>query len=120
MMHESSVNGAWLSRDESRILSWSDKSVRLWDVATGRALGPALMHEGSVNGALLSRGESRILSWSNDGSVRLWDVSWRGRNLLEIACNYSSPDHDLSSVSTRYGIEIADPICQPGKEIPGQ
>ena len=32
----SSVAGALLSRDESRILSWSDdKTVRLWDVATG-------------------------------------------------------------------------------------
>lgn len=116
-----SVHGAVLSRDGSRILSWSeDKSVRLWDAATGRQVGPAKMHGDMVRGALLSRDESRILSWSNDKSVRLWDASWQGRNLMEIACNHSPPDHDLSTVSTRYGIKIADPICQPDKVIPAQ
>jgi hypothetical protein len=78
------------------------------------------LHESTVFGAQLIRDESRILSWSGDGSVRLWNVSWQGRNLLEIACNHSPPDHDLSSVSTRYGIKIADPICQPDKVIPVQ
>jgi hypothetical protein len=66
----------------------------------------------------LSRDESRVVSWSTDGTVRWWDVSWRGRNLLEIACSYSPPDHELSAVSQRYGIRISDPICQPGKVIP--
>jgi WD40 repeat protein len=79
-----------------------------------------MRHDDWVRGALLSRDETRILSWSEDKTVRLWDVSWRGRNLLEIACNHSPPDHDLSAVSTRYGIKIADPICQPGKLIPVQ
>jgi hypothetical protein len=121
MMHEGFVNGALLNRDESRILSWSDdKSVRLWDVATGRQIGPAMLHEGSVVGALLIRDESRILSWSADKSVRLWNAAWRGRNLLEIACNHSPPGHDLSSVSARYGIKIAEPICQLDKVIPIQ
>ena len=92
--------------------------MRLWDVATGRQIGPAMTHDGGVDGALLSRDETRILSWSSDHTVRLWDVSWHGHNLLEIACNHSPPDHDLSAVSARYGIKIADPICQPDKAIP--
>ena len=113
--------GALLSRDETRILSWSaDNTVRLWDVATGRQIGPAMTHDDRVNGALLSRDETRILSWSADKTVRLWDVSWRGLNLLEIACNHSSPDRELSAVSARYGVKIADPICQPNKVIPIQ
>ena len=113
--------GRAADRDETRILSWSDdKTLRLWDVATGRQIGPAMTHDGAVGGALLSRDETRILSWSDDKTVRLWDASWRGRNLLEIACNHSPPDHDLSAVSARYGIKIADPICQPDKVIPIQ
>ena len=72
--HDDEVNGALLSRDETRILSWSeDKTVRLWDVATGRQIGPAMTHDDFVNGALLSRDESRILSWSWDMTVRLWE-----------------------------------------------
>jgi hypothetical protein len=39
----------------------------------------------------------------DDKTVRLWDVGWRGRNILEISCNHSPPDHDLSAVSARYG-----------------
>ncbi len=113
------VNGALLTRDETRILSWSnDHTLRLWDLATARQIGPAMQHDDVVWGALLIRDETRILSWSWDGTLRLWDASWHGRNLLEIACNYSPPDHDLSAVSTRYGVKIADPICQPDKAIP--
>jgi WD40 repeat protein len=43
MMHEDRVEGAQLSRDESRILSSSvDGSMRLWDAATSRQIGPAI------------------------------------------------------------------------------
>ena len=60
----------------ARILSWShDKTLRLWDAATGAPIGPAMRHEGSVSGALFSRDESRILSWSTDGTLRLWDAA---------------------------------------------
>ena len=76
MRHEGSVNGALFSRDESRILSWSeDETLRLWDAATGAQIGPAMKHEDSVNGALFSRDESRILSWSDDKTLRLWDAA---------------------------------------------
>ena len=54
------VTGALFGRDESRILSWSeDKTVRLWDVATGRQIGPAMTHDGPVLGALLQRATRR-------------------------------------------------------------
>ena len=48
MQHEGSVNGALFSRDESRILSWSeDKTLRLWDAATGSRSAPAMQHDSS-------------------------------------------------------------------------
>ena len=63
----SSVNGAVLTKDETRILSWSlDSTLRLWDVATGQQIGPAMKHDGIVNGAVLTKNETRILSWSDD------------------------------------------------------
>ena len=76
MAHDGSVSGALFSRDGSRILSWSyDKTLRLWDAATGAPIGPAMRHDGPVSGALFSRDESRILSWSYDKPLRLWDAA---------------------------------------------
>ena len=65
MKHDDWVSGALFSRDDRRILSWSnDRTLRLWDAATGAPIGPAMKHDGSVSGALFSRDERRILSWS--------------------------------------------------------
>ena len=67
--------GAVYSPDGKRILSWSpDKTLRLWDAATGAAIGEPLRHEGSVRGAIYSTDGKRILSWSEDKTLRLWDA----------------------------------------------
>jgi WD40 repeat protein len=122
------VRGALLTTDDTRILSWSGlgndiakfsgtNSVQLWDMATRRQIGPTMRHQDIVIGAILNRLGDRVLSWSQDNTLRQWEVPWQGKNLLEIACNLFSPD-DLTSVSKRYGVNIADPVCQPGKSIP--
>ena len=48
-----------------------------------------MKHEDVVYGALFAPDGRRILSWSKDESLKLWDASWRGDNLFEIACNYA-------------------------------
>lgn len=82
--HGGPVNGAVLSGDESRLLTWSrDGTVRQWNVASRSQIGPPLKHdrelkpnrEFDVLGATFSRDESRILSWSRDGTARLWDAA---------------------------------------------
>ena len=71
-MHEDIVRGAVFSRDEKRILTFSnDKTARLWDAATGKQVGPSLTHEDIVRGAVFSRDEKRILTFSNDKTARL-------------------------------------------------
>jgi WD40 repeat protein len=76
MRHEEYVNGAVLTKDEGRILSWSgDKTLRLWDAASGQQIGPAMRHDDLVRGAVLTRDEGRILSWSHDNTLRLWDAA---------------------------------------------
>jgi hypothetical protein len=40
MKHDVWVLGAMLTKDERRILCWSDdKTLRLWDAATGQQIG---------------------------------------------------------------------------------
>ena len=83
---------------------------------SGEPIGPPMKHEGQINGALILNDGQRMLSWSADGTLRLWDISWQGNNLFEIACNHW-PEHDLALVSKQYGVTIADPICE-SKTIP--
>ena len=74
--HGGPVNGAVYSPDGKRILSWSDdQTLKLWDAATGAAIGEPLRHEGSVDGAVYSPDGKRILSWSDDKTLRLWDAA---------------------------------------------
>jgi WD40 repeat protein len=74
--HDGAVSGALWSRDGSRILSWSnDRTLRLWDMASGQPIGTPMRHDGPVSSAQLNRDGSRILSWSDDGTVRLWDAA---------------------------------------------
>ena len=112
-----------LTKDETRILSWSwEKTARLWDVATGQELGPAMEHDGPVNGAVLTKDETRILSWSFDHTLRLWNADWPKGNLLEVACALLPiEDHDVSNVSKHYGVTISAPICAPATAtlVPG-
>jgi WD40 repeat protein len=81
MFHEDSVRGAIYLPDGSggpRILSWSrDKTIRLWDAATGKPACKPMHHERDVRGAVYlpnAPGGPRILSWSEDDTVRLWDA----------------------------------------------
>jgi hypothetical protein len=73
--HDDAINGALLTRDESRILSWSeDNTLRLWDAVTGKQIGSTMRHDGSVNGALLSKEKRRTAGrqWPR----RLLRCSW--------------------------------------------
>ena len=74
--HSGPVSGAVYSPDGERVLSWSeDKTLRLWDAATGAAIDAPLRHEEAVEGAVYSPDGKRILSWSEDKTLRLWDAA---------------------------------------------
>jgi WD40 repeat protein len=108
-----------LTKDETRILSWSgDNTLRLWDVATRQQIGPAMKHDDTVRGAVLTKDETRILSWSDDGTVRLWDAGWPKGNLLEVVCALLPiEDRDASGASKHYGVTIREPICAPAATL---
>jgi WD40 repeat protein len=63
-----------MSLRDGRLLSWSqDKSLRMWDGATGAALATLEGHTEAVHGAV-TLPDGRLLSWSDDGTLRLWDT----------------------------------------------
>ena len=52
-----------------------DRTARLWDVATGKQLGPALQHQGAVRHVAFGPDGKTIVTRSDDNTVRLWEVA---------------------------------------------
>ena len=72
--HPDSVQGALWSDDESQVLTWSfDRTMRIWDVSSGKQIGPSLLPEEWIRGASWSPDASRILTWSD------YDYNWKVR-----------------------------------------
>jgi WD40 repeat protein len=60
-----------------------DRTVRLWDPATGRELAVLAGHEDEVNWATFSPDGGTLATASDDGTVKLWDLT-TGRVRREI------------------------------------
>ena len=64
---------AW-SHDASRLASASyDKTVKIWDPATGQCISTLEGHSDSVKSVAWSHDASRLASASDDKTVKIWD-----------------------------------------------
>lgn len=81
------------SHDGRRILSFSqDKTIRIWDIATGETIIVFNGHRGYVDTAVFSHDDKRILSTSQDGTIRIWEIkSGKEQMVLE--------NHKLKDIS---------------------
>lgn len=82
--HELAVITVAVSPDSSFAATGSrDKSVKLWDLNTGREIRSFLGHELSVTSVEFSANGKTLFSGSNDKTVRGWDVA-SGKELFSI------------------------------------
>jgi len=74
--HSDEVHGMAVSSDGKRIVSGSvDKTVKVWDAATGAELMTLRGHDGGINSVAFSQDGKRIVSGSEDKTIKIWDAA---------------------------------------------
>jgi WD40 repeat protein len=75
LQHNEEVRSAVFSPDGRRVVTASDDhTARVWDVETGKPVGPPFVHADAVSFALFSPDGRRVVTASADRTARLWDV----------------------------------------------
>lgn len=73
---QAKVIAARYNTDGTRILiALDDKTIRMWDAATGHPLTPPMKHAADIIDVAWSADGRRIASSSRDGKVYLWDAA---------------------------------------------
>jgi WD40 repeat protein len=95
--HSDSIRSVAISRDGKLALTGSnDKTLRLWEAATGRLVRTFQGHRGYVNSVAISPDERMAASGSTDGVLIVWDLSTGSR----IRSMGDSPEQHGAPVAT--------------------
>ena len=74
--HIGPVTAVAFSSDGKRVVTGSlDKTAKIWDVATGKAVATLKGHTGGINTVAFSPDNKRVVTASADNSAKLWDTT---------------------------------------------
>ncbi|WP_437581085.1 TIR domain-containing protein [Sorangium sp. So ce887] len=114
--HSDSVNACAISPDGQRIVSASDdRTLKVWDLATGQLLSTLEGHSDSVNACAISPDGQRIVSASDDRTLKVWDLATgqllstlKGHFSLVNACAISPDGQRIVSASDDRTLKVWD------------
>ena len=100
-----------------------DKTIRLWDPATGAQIRTLVGHRGFVRGLAFSADGTQLVSASEDKSVRRWDVAGGGENAAFhghtaiVHCVAFDPDGILAASGSQDGTVKLWPAAAPDTQV---
>ncbi|QJB44955.1 nSTAND1 domain-containing NTPase [Dolichospermum flos-aquae] len=114
--HESEVYSVGFSPDGKQLASGSfDKTIKIWDVTTGKVLNTLKGHESLVNSVEFSPDGQQLASGSRDKTIKIWDVTTgkvlntlKGHESLVNSVEFSPDGQQLASGSRDKTIKIWD------------
>ncbi len=93
--HSSRVNSVAVTPDGKRAVSAAyDKTLKVWDLESGRALRTLKGHSSRVNGVAVTPDGKRAVSASDDYTLKVWDLE-SGRALRTLK-GHSSPVYGVA------------------------
>ena len=102
--HDGWVRWVAFSPDGKRVVTGSDdRTARIWNTATGKAMAVLTGHTASVRSAVFSLDGTRVLTASDDGTARIWDAETGA----ELAVLKGHGDKVSSAVFSPDGTKVA-------------
>ncbi|QIR36511.1 ribosome assembly protein 4 [Tolypothrix sp. PCC 7910] len=114
--HSSAVYSVAFSRDGQRLASSSDdNTIKIWDIATGKAIATLTGHSSSVRSVAFSPDGQKLASGSLDKTITIWDIATgkaiatlTGHSSSVISVAFSPDGQKLASGSFDNTIKIWD------------
>ena len=109
---------AW-SLDGTRIVTASgDNTAQVWDAATATPIGQPFQLGAHVNSAASSPDGHEVVTVSEDKMARVWIAPPVAPDIVAAGCEMLGRNQGIADLSTRYGVDVKDPICTPGEPAP--
>jgi WD40 repeat protein len=93
--HDDVVNAVeWLGDSNTLVTAGADRTICVWDAATGKLTATLKGHSGPVQCLAVSPDSKLLCSGSSDQTIRVWDVAtWQ---LVRSLTNHLGPVHALA------------------------